>query len=142
MPEKRTIERAREDAREGKAPTTQAGEFVREEMEHVKRGKHGVKSRKQAVAIGLSKARRAGVDLKPPRKGRTSSKTRRSAKSAYRRGQESGPLSGRRSASSGAAARKASRKGGSSRTRSGSKSKSRSSRSRSGSRSRSRSRSR
>src|SRR5512142_394000 len=84
MPEKQTLERARRDKREGKAPTTQAGEFVREEMEHVKRGKHGVKSRKQAIAIGLSKARRAGVDLQAPKKGRTSRKTRRSAESAYR----------------------------------------------------------
>jgi len=66
MPEKKTIRRARRDAAEGKAPTTQAGEFVREEMEHVREGKHGVKSKKQAIAIGLSKARRAGVQLPPP----------------------------------------------------------------------------
>ena len=66
MPEKRTIERARKDARAGKAPTTQAGEFVREEMHHVRKGKHGAASTKQAIAIGLSKARRAGVKLKPP----------------------------------------------------------------------------
>jgi hypothetical protein len=63
MPWKTTLKRARKDRSEGKAPTTQAGEFVKEEMEHVKRGKHGVKSRKQAIAIGLSKARRAGVKL-------------------------------------------------------------------------------
>jgi hypothetical protein len=69
MPEKRTIERARKDAEEGKAPSTQAGEFVREEMEHIHEGKHGARSREQAIAIGLSKARRAGVDLKPPEKG-------------------------------------------------------------------------
>jgi hypothetical protein len=68
MPEKRTIERARKDAREGKSASTQAGEFVREEMEHVEEGKHGVSSRKQAIAIGLSKARRAGVKLGPPPK--------------------------------------------------------------------------
>lgn len=68
MPEKRTLERARKDKREGKAPTTQAGEFVREEMEHVKQGKHGVASRKQAIAIGLSKARKSGVDI-PDRRG-------------------------------------------------------------------------
>jgi hypothetical protein len=92
MPERQTIERARRAKKEGKAPTTQAGEFVREEMEHVEEGKHGVKSRQQAIAIGLSKARRAGVDLKPPAKGRTSRKTRQSAKSAYRRGQKSGEL--------------------------------------------------
>ena len=69
MPEKETIERAREDAREGKAPSTQAGEFVREEMHHIREGKHGARSTKQAIAIGLSKARRAGVKLRPPRKG-------------------------------------------------------------------------
>jgi len=66
MPEKETIERAREDKREGKAPSTQAGEFVREEMDHIREGKHGARSTKQAIAIGLSKARRAGVDLPPP----------------------------------------------------------------------------
>jgi hypothetical protein len=79
MPEKRTIERARQDRREGKAPTTQAGEFVREEIEHVREGKHGARSAKQAIAIGLSKARRAGVKLPPPRKGTTSSATRKRA---------------------------------------------------------------
>ena len=72
MPEKQTIERAREDAREGKAPTTQAGEFVREEIHHVREGKHGVKNAKQAIAIGLSKARNAGVKLPPPPKGTAS----------------------------------------------------------------------
>src|SRR6266852_296636 len=74
MPERETIERAREDAREGKAPTTQAGEFVREEIHHVREGKHGVSSAKQAIAIGLSKARRAGVKLPPPPKGTASAK--------------------------------------------------------------------
>ncbi len=68
MPEKRTIERARKDAREGKAPSTQAGEFVKEEIEHVRESKHGARSAKQAIAIGLSKARRAGVKLPPPKK--------------------------------------------------------------------------
>jgi hypothetical protein len=68
MPEKNTIKRARQDAREGKAPSTQAGEFVREEIEHIREGKHGARSAKQAIAIGLSKARRAGVKL-APRKG-------------------------------------------------------------------------
>jgi hypothetical protein len=86
MPEKRTIERARRDKREGKAPTTQAGEFVREEIEHVREGKHGARSSKQAIAIGLSKARRAGVDLPPPPRGRTSERTRKSAKRAYQAG--------------------------------------------------------
>jgi len=87
MPEKKTLERARRDARQGKAPSTQAGEFVREEMEHIREGKHGAGSAKQAIAIGLSKARRAGVKLRPPQKGRVSEKTRRSAASAYRKGQ-------------------------------------------------------
>jgi hypothetical protein len=67
MPEKETMERAREDAREGKSPSTQAGEFVREEIEHVREGKHGARSPQQAIAIGLSKARRAGVKLPPPK---------------------------------------------------------------------------
>ena len=80
MPELETIERAREDAREGKSPSTQAGEFVREEMEHIREGKHGARSAKQAIAIGLSKARRAGVPLPPPKKGTTSRRTRRQAK--------------------------------------------------------------
>lgn len=87
MPEKRVIEKAKQDEREGKAPSTQAGEFVREEIEHVRQGKHGVRSTKQAIAIGLSKARRAGVDLPPPPKGRTSEKTRKSAEVAYEAGQ-------------------------------------------------------
>ncbi|MGH7231384.1 MAG: DUF6496 domain-containing protein [Nitrospiraceae bacterium] len=87
MPEKKTLRRAYKKKRQGKAPSTQAGEFVREEIDHVKKGKHGARSRKQAVAIGLSKARRAGVKLKPPGKGKTSDKTRRSAERAYRTGQ-------------------------------------------------------
>jgi hypothetical protein len=87
MPEKETIERAHEDAREGKAPTTQAGEFVREEIHHIREGKHGARSTKQAIAIGLSKARKAGVKLAPPKKGAVSEKTRRSAERAYRKGQ-------------------------------------------------------
>lgn len=84
MPEKKTIERARQAAREGKAPTTQAGEFVREEIEHVREGKHGARSTKQAIAIGLSKARRAGVDLPPPKEGQASEQTRKQAKRDYR----------------------------------------------------------
>jgi hypothetical protein len=79
MPEKETIERARKDAREGKSPSTQAGEFVREEIHHVREGKHGARSSKQAIAIGLSKARRAGVKLPPPRKGTASKRTRAQA---------------------------------------------------------------
>ena len=86
MPEKKTIERARKDAREGKAPTTQAGEFVREEMEHIREGKHGARSTKQAIAIGLSKARRAGVDLPPPKKGKTSEATRKQAERDLEKG--------------------------------------------------------
>src|SRR5262245_48138277 len=86
MPEKKTIERARKDAGEGKAASTQAGEFIREEMDHIREGKHGARSTKQAIAIGLSKARRAGVDLPPPRKGQASERTRKSAKRAYERG--------------------------------------------------------
>ncbi|HZQ63588.1 MAG TPA: DUF6496 domain-containing protein [Casimicrobiaceae bacterium] len=79
MPWKTTLERAAKDKREGKAPTTQAGEFVKEEMEHIRRGKHGARSAKQAIAIGLSKARRAGVDLPPPKEGTTSERTRKKA---------------------------------------------------------------
>ena len=79
MPEKKTIERARRDKSEGKAASTQAGEFVREEMHHVREGKHGARSSEQAIAIGLSKARRAGVKLPPPKKGRASDATRRKA---------------------------------------------------------------
>jgi hypothetical protein len=87
MPEQETVRRAKRKKEEGKAPTTQAGEFVREEIHHVREGKHGARSTKQAIAIGLSKARRAGVDLKPPGKGQTSERTRRSAKRAYKKGQ-------------------------------------------------------
>jgi hypothetical protein len=81
------VDRARKDLREGKSPTTAAGEFVREELEHVRRGKHGARSPRQAIAIGLSKARRAGVPLAPPEKGQTTERTRRSAKRAYEVGQ-------------------------------------------------------
>jgi hypothetical protein len=93
MPEKKTIRRARRDAAEGKAPTTQAGEFVREEMEHVREGKHGAKSKKQAIAIGLSKARRAGVQVPPPQKSASSEKTSRSAERDLERGQHHRPVS-------------------------------------------------
>src|SRR6266581_2998643 len=89
MPEKKTIERARQDAREGKAPSTQAGEFVREEMEHIRKGKHGARSTKQAIAIGLSKARRAGVKLPPPKKGKATEATRTKAARDYSKGQSS-----------------------------------------------------
>jgi Family of unknown function (DUF6496) len=79
MPEKQTLERARRDKREGKAASTQAGEFIREEMHHIREGKHGARSAKQAIAIGLSKARRSGVELPPPKPGAASAKTRKSA---------------------------------------------------------------
>src|SRR5438128_3257256 len=99
MPEKTTLKRARKDKREGKAPTTQAGEFVREEIEHIRRGKHGARSAKQAIAIGLSKARRAGVKLPPPKKGKVSARTRKQATRDYKKGQSGRkkPLSRRRS---------------------------------------------
>lgn len=87
MPKRETIERARRDKRAGKSPSTQAGEFVREEIEDIRHGKHGARSTRQAIAIGLSKARRAGVDLPPPRKGRTKKATRKSARYAYEAGQ-------------------------------------------------------
>lgn len=97
MPDKRTIARARKDARQGKSASTQAGEFVRAEIEKVRHGKHGVRNTKQAIAIGLSEARRAGVKLRPPAKGKTSEKTRKSAASAYRKGQRHEPISKKRS---------------------------------------------
>jgi hypothetical protein len=87
MPDKRTIEKARKDKRAGKSASTQAGEFVHAEIDKVRQGKHGVRSAKQAIAIGLSEARRAGVDLPPPKKGRTSERTRKSAEYAYEAGQ-------------------------------------------------------
>jgi hypothetical protein len=87
MPERSTVEKAKQDLREGKSPTTAAGEFVREEIEHVRQGKHGARSTKQAIAIGLSQARRAGVPLKPPKKGEAKERTRRSAKRAFEVGQ-------------------------------------------------------
>lgn len=97
MPELRTIQRARRDARAGKSPSTQAGEFVREEMEHIRHGKHGARSTKQAIAIGLSKARRAGVPLKPPARGKVSDKSRRSAQLAYAKGKSGAAVSKKRS---------------------------------------------
>jgi len=84
MPEQETLERAREDKREGKSPSTQAGEFVREEMHHIREGKHGARSTKQAIAIGLSKARRAGVELPPPDNGKAA--TRKQASRDYAKG--------------------------------------------------------
>ncbi len=87
MPERRTIKKARKDKRQGKSPSTQAGEFIHEEIRKIRRGKHGARSTKQAVAIGLSEARRAGVPLRPPRKGKAKASTRKSAEYAYEAGQ-------------------------------------------------------
>ncbi len=89
MPDKETLERAQEDAREGKSPSTQAGEFVKQEIDHIREGKHGASSPQQAIAIGLSEARRAGVKLPPPKKGSTSDATRAKAASDERKGQSS-----------------------------------------------------
>lgn len=110
MPDRKTLERAAEDKAEGKSPSTQAGEFVREEMEHVREGKHGARSAKQAIAIGLSKARRAGVALEPPAVGEASEKTRQSAKRDIAAGAHAPrPVSVRRSrATSGALKREGS----------------------------------
>ena len=99
MPEKKTVKKANQDLKTGKSPSTAAGEFVREEMDHIREGKHGARSTKQAIAIALSKARRAGVPLPPPERGQTSQKTRRSAERAYEVGQgkKTGPSSAKRS---------------------------------------------
>ena len=97
MPSEQTKKRAAKDKREGKAPSTQAGEFVREEIEHVREGKHGARSTKQAIAIGLQKARRAGVDLPPPAKGTTSERTRKSVENAIEEGRAHKKPSSRRS---------------------------------------------
>jgi hypothetical protein len=85
MPDKQTLDRVRADKRAGKAPSTQAGEFIKEERDHVREGKHGARSSKQAIAIGLSKARRAGVNLPPPAAGKTSDRTRKRAARDYAR---------------------------------------------------------
>jgi hypothetical protein len=87
MPLKRTIEKARQDKREGKSVSTQAGEFIHEEIDKIRHGEHGARSAKQAIAIGLSEARRAGVDLPPPKRGQTTERTRKSAEYAYEAGQ-------------------------------------------------------
>lgn len=100
MPDKKVIERARRDKRQGKSASTQAGEFVKDEIDKIRKGDHGARSAKQAIAIGLSEARRAGVDLKPPKKGTVSEKTRKSAKSAYKKGKRHEPISRKRSRAS------------------------------------------
>jgi hypothetical protein len=113
MPEKRTIlraRRARRATREGKAPTTVAGEFVREEIDHIRHGKHGARSTKQAIAIGLSKARRAGVRLAPPKKGQgVSASARAQARRDLKRGKHPRPVSAKRSAAAEGALRRESR---------------------------------
>jgi hypothetical protein len=88
MPEEATTRKAKEDLSEGKSPTTAAGEFVHEEIEHVREGKHGARSPQQAIAIGLSKARRAGIPVKPPARGKTSASTREKAERDYEKGQK------------------------------------------------------
>jgi hypothetical protein len=86
MPSRRVLQRAERDKREGKAPTTQAGEFIREEIHHVRQGKHGARSPQQAIAIGLSEARRAGIELPPPAPGQVTERSRRRAERDYARG--------------------------------------------------------
>lgn len=97
MPDKKTIRRAQRDKRAGKSASTQAGEFVHDEIKKIRKGEHGARSAKQAIAIGLSEARRAGVNLKPPKKGTVSEKTRKSAEQAYEKGQKHEPISKSRS---------------------------------------------
>jgi Family of unknown function (DUF6496) len=97
MPEQKTLERARRAKRQGKSPSTQASAFVHEEIEHIREGKHGARSTKQAIAIGLSKARRAGVKLRPPKKGQASAETRENARRDYRAGQSGHKPSAKRS---------------------------------------------
>src|SRR3954466_5273755 len=112
MPQKTTVKRARADLRAGKSPSTAAGEFVREEIEHVRRGKHGARSPKQAIAIGLSKARRAGVPLAAPRGRGVSASTRRQAQRDVKRGAQGArrrPVSAKRSAAAEGALRRESR---------------------------------
>jgi len=108
MPEKETLERARKDKREGKAPSTQAGEFVKEEIEHIREGKHGARSTKQAIAIGLAKARRAGVEL-PPSEG-SSEETKEQARRDLRKGKSGKKTSTKRSRASRKALKKEGRK--------------------------------
>lgn len=92
MPSRKVLERARRDKQEGKAPTTQAGEFIREEFHHIREGKHGARSAQQAIAIGLSKARRSGVELKPPAEGQASQSTREKAERDFERGHGRAPV--------------------------------------------------
>ena len=91
MPDRETLKRAKKDAREGKSPSTQAGEFVHEEIKHIREGEHGARNAKQAIAIGLSKARRAGVKLPPPKASSTSKETRAQAARDTAKGQSAKP---------------------------------------------------
>jgi hypothetical protein len=86
MPEQEVVDKAKEDLKEGKSPSTAAGEFVREEIEHVREGKHGARSPQQAIAIGLSKARRVGIPLAPPKQGTAKKSTRENAERDLRKG--------------------------------------------------------
>jgi hypothetical protein len=97
MPEKKTVARARRDKKEGKSASTQAGEFVKETIDHIRQGKHGARSTKQAIAIGLSKARRAGVKVKPPAKGKAPDATRKKAEQDLKAGESKKPVSKTRS---------------------------------------------
>ena len=97
MPDKKTIQAAKRDEREGKSPSTQAGEFVRKEIDNIREGKHGARNTKQAIAIGLSEARRAGVKLNQPKKGTVSEKTRKNALRDTEKGQRKEPVSPTRS---------------------------------------------
>lgn len=97
MPKQSTIDAAKRDKAQGKAASTQAGEFIKEEMDKIRSGETGARNTKQAIAIGLSEARRSGVDLKPPARGKTSEKTRKSAQSAYEKGQRHEPVDPTRS---------------------------------------------
>ncbi len=107
MPEKEVVDRAKEDLKEGKSPSTAAGEFVHEEIEHVREGKHGARSPQQAIAIGLSKARRAGIPLAPPSSSKAKKSTRKSAERDLSKGQTvAGKTSAKRSRASEAALKK------------------------------------
>jgi hypothetical protein len=97
MPDQETLRRAAKDKREGKSASTQAGEFVHEEIEHIREGKHGARSAKQAIAIGLSKARRAGVEVPPPKAGKASAAVRKKAASDNKAGSAHKPVSKTRS---------------------------------------------
>ncbi|HVU58908.1 MAG TPA: DUF6496 domain-containing protein [Puia sp.] len=97
MPDKATIQRARRDKQQGKSGSTQAGEFVRQEIDNIRKGKHGARNTKQAIAIGLSEARRAGVDVPQPKKGSVSEKTRENARRESEKGRRHEPVSKTRS---------------------------------------------